>query len=230
MKRFLLRCFPWLLPLKSWLVAAGHAFSPQHTSYSQGSEDFLVEEVLRHTHLEGSLYVDVGANHPTRLSNTYKFYRKGLSGVVIEPNPSLLRLHRVFRKRDVHLGFGCGDAFGLLEFAEARSHVLSGFQHTSLKASAIRGFSLVPVIPLDAVMAFFPQEVFLLSIDVEGFDLFVARGAEETLRRTKVVIIKGDAANRPEIEQFFANHAFRLHAETKHNLIFLNSTWRGGAR
>jgi hypothetical protein len=62
-------------------------------------------------------------------------YRNGFSGMIIEPNQSLLRLHRIFRKRDMQLGMGCGDDAGLLKFQHATSHVLSGFQNDDLKTS-----------------------------------------------------------------------------------------------
>lgn len=230
MKQLLLKYFPWLLSLKGWLMATSHALLPIRNSYSQGQEDDFVEKMLSQSDLNDALYVDVGANHPSRLSNTYKFYRRGCSGVVIEPNQTLLTMHRTFRKRDVHFGFGCGEAFGLLEFVEARSHVLSGFHHSDLKTTEIKTLSLLPVVPLDAVMAFFPKELFLLSIDVEGFDLHVARGAEKTLNRTKIVIIEGDAANRAAIENFFSERGFRLETETKHNLIFLNASLQETAK
>jgi hypothetical protein len=45
-------------------------------------------------------YVDVGANHPKFGSNTYRLYRQGWSGLVIEPNPEFAQTFRLLRPRD----------------------------------------------------------------------------------------------------------------------------------
>jgi len=58
-------------------------------------------------------YIDVGANHPTKLSNTYRLYREGFTEIVMEPYCSLLRLHHMIRPNDLHLGIGCGDMSAL---------------------------------------------------------------------------------------------------------------------
>src|SRR4051812_46477871 len=79
------------------------AKKPVKSSYSQHGEDALVAELLGGYDLSAGIYVDVGANHPIRLSNTYLFYRKGHHGILIEPNRSLLSLLEKFRKRDIPL-------------------------------------------------------------------------------------------------------------------------------
>jgi FkbM family methyltransferase len=67
-------------------------------SCSQEGEDLLLERLyLLPTR---GTYIDIGAGHPFRWSNTTRFYRKGWSGTVVEPNPSRAALLRRFRRRD----------------------------------------------------------------------------------------------------------------------------------
>ena len=51
-------------------------------------------------------YVDVGAHHPFRFSKTYKFYKKGWSGINIEPNPEDFHLFSKQRNRDININAG----------------------------------------------------------------------------------------------------------------------------
>ena len=62
----------------------------QRDSYSQHGEDKLVRQLLEKLNLKDLLYVDIGANHPIKISNTYLLYRNGMRGIVIEPNRDFL--------------------------------------------------------------------------------------------------------------------------------------------
>ena len=53
-------------------------------------------------------YLDIGANHPVRLNNTYLFYLRGYKGVLVEPNVSLCERLRAVRPRDTTLAAGIG--------------------------------------------------------------------------------------------------------------------------
>lgn len=59
-------------------------------SYSQFYEDIFLWQLFQGK--TTGTYVDIGANHPTELSNTKKFYDAGWRGVTVEPNP---KLHRI---------------------------------------------------------------------------------------------------------------------------------------
>lgn len=218
-KSCLRKAFPSTRILKAWLVAWKDSISPVRDTYSQTGEDRMLLELFKKKHITKGRYIDVGANHPTKLSNTYRLYREGFTGIVVEPNRSLLRLHRMVRPNDLHLGIGCGDQAAALSFQHATSHVLSGFQSEGLKASSFRGTELIPVLPLDLITASIPDEEFaVLSIDVEGFDLQVVLGATETLKRTRFVVIEGSESDT-KLMDAFTNANFRLIDKTKHNLI-----------
>lgn len=212
--------FPSTLIIKAWLVAWKDYLSPVREIYSQTGEDRMLLALFKEMGIKKGRYIDVGANHPTKLSNTYRLYREGFTGIVVEPNRSLMRLHRMIRPKDLHLGIGCGDKAAVLSFQHATSHVLSGFQSEGLKTESFLGTELIPVLPLDLITAAIPDEEFaLLSIDVEGFDLQVVLGATETLKRTRFVLIEGSESDA-ELMGAFAKANFTLNDKTKHNLIF----------
>src|SRR3989344_9673220 len=53
-------------------------------SYSQRGEDIVIDHLLKHKKI--GFYIDVGANDPIRFSNTNRFYKRGWTGINIEPD------------------------------------------------------------------------------------------------------------------------------------------------
>ena len=54
-----------------------HYFKP-YTSYSQEGEDMILKSFFENKKHYRGFYVDVGAHHPVRYSNTYFFYKKAV--------------------------------------------------------------------------------------------------------------------------------------------------------
>lgn len=213
--------FPFTVAIKSWLNGFFDTRGQEKPSYSQTGEDKLVLELIKTMGIESKTYLDVGANQPTKLNNTYLLYRHGYRGVVIEPNRILLALHRRFRPGDVHLGVGCGETTDVLAFRHATSHVLSGFDNDALKTEDFLSSEYMPVLPLDLILSNMDiKEIALLSIDVEGFDFQVAKGAVETLKKTRIVVIEGGDSD-DEVIEWFAAAGFTLKDRTPHNLVFV---------
>jgi hypothetical protein len=69
-------------------------------SFSQGGEDLALIQLIDKP--EGR-YLDIGAHHPDRFSNTRLLYDKGWSGVNVEANPSLISEFIKKRPRDITL-------------------------------------------------------------------------------------------------------------------------------
>lgn len=225
-KHSIVKRFPFVLFLKGWWVAWRDHLSQAKESYSQAGEDSIIAELLTDTDASASLYLDIGANHPTRLSNTYGLYRKGWQGIIVEPNTKLLAMHKRLRPRDEQLAVACGTEPGVLHFQHAVSHVLSGFAEGDMKTKDFRRSELMPILTVDVIMQAYPdKEIALLSIDVEGFDFEVAQGAAESLSRTKVVCIEGEESHT-ELMDFFLAQGFKLHRNTRHNLIFVSGSSR----
>lgn len=67
-------------------------------SYAIGGVDLLLGLLLRD--VKSGLYLDVGANHPMRYSNTYRLYQEGWKGVAVDGNADFAPLWRSVRPRD----------------------------------------------------------------------------------------------------------------------------------
>ena len=170
-------------------------------------------------------YLDVGANHPARLSNTYLLYRHGFSGVVVEPNERLLALHRRFRPRDIAVRSACGEHAQLARFVIrtiAGASSLSGAAAPD-SSSRVRQEDYVPVLTVDAIVeAAVPGPIAVLSIDTEGSDTEVLRSASEALKRSLFVIVEANTDEEAESIKSILSSDFELVRQAGMNLIWRN--------
>ena len=67
-------------------------------SFSQFGEDLFISEFFANQNI--GKYVDLGAFHPMRLSNTYLLFKKGWSGTNVDLNPITIDLFNLARKND----------------------------------------------------------------------------------------------------------------------------------
>lgn len=201
-------------------------------TYAQHREDSYALEMLESFDLSRGIYVDVGANHPTRISNTYLFYRMGRRGIVVEPNSELAELHRIYRPGDEVIGVGCGRVAGLGVFEFCKAPVLSRFvaQETAAdaKVSAPWRRGYLPILPLDSIVGVFdPEWIFFLSIDVEGMDLDVLVGAPETLAKSLLICVEANQEQeKGELVALLQSKRFKLHHALGCNLLFVNQDKR----
>ena len=157
-------------------------------SYSQVAEDLLAAFYLGKD--RGVTYVNVGCLWPVEHSNTYFFYRRGGSGVCIDPNPMVKAAYEETRPRDCFVNCGVGSDAGMMTYFQFANPVFNTFsapraaalQTADLEKGARGGRelvaeTLVAVRPLhDILLAAdwrgrFGPTIDFLSIDVEGREL-----------------------------------------------------------
>ena len=196
-------------------------YSVTRNSYAQLGDDRIAIDLLKQKVLDRPIfYIDVGANHPSRLSNTYLMYREGATGVTIDPNDDLMRLHRLIRPRDIQLSIGCGKSIELLKFYYSTTPVLSSFLKSQVHN--LWNTSYLPVFTLDKICADLEiSTVDFLSIDVEGMDIEVLEGANETLLKTYLICIEANSdKNELAIINYMKSKNFELNVKNEWNLFF----------
>lgn len=222
-KSFLVNNFPSLGRFKRLGKSWYHSVQKTRSSYSQHGEDAIILELLSHYDLKGSVYIDVGANHPSDISNSYLLYRKGYRGIVIEPNQELIGLFRKFRPGDIALPIGCGNTNTVLPFHISKTPVLSSFMDT--RETNVYKTMYIPVMRLDdAVRDMQFDFVSLLSIDVEGLNYEVMEGARETINRSLLLCLEYDTEEDGQRFSQFLGKNFELHQNIGCNLLFINKT------
>lgn len=200
--------------------------------YSQSGEDIIVGKLLPK---ENGFYVDVGAFHPQHYSNTHLLYRKGWTGINIDPNSASIELFKRRRKRDVNLQLGILDdrkELPYYQFSHASCNTFSQEQAENMKRETWIDFlnvTNVKCVPLrDVLETYLPDDIAidLLNVDVEGMDEQVLRSNDWGRYRPRVIIVEshGFNAESPEndhVYRFLKSKSYLLHAFTGLSLIFV---------
>lgn len=164
-------------------------------SYSQEGEDLLLERLFSNG--APGVYVDVGAHHPFRFSNTYLFYRRGWRGVNIDANPGSMKPFRRWRSRDVNLEIGISEEPGTLPYHAFEEPAFNTFDadlaaqrrdagHPYLGGRVVECRSLSDVIQRHPFLHGVANS--FLTVDVEGLDLAVLRSSDWARFRPSFVL------------------------------------------
>src|SRR5437660_1408476 len=94
-------------------------------AYSQDGEDMVLRRLFEGR--RAGFYVDVGAHHPFRFSNTCYFHRRGWRGINIDPNPQAIKEFDRDRPSDTNICVGVADVPGTLSFYFFNERALNTF-------------------------------------------------------------------------------------------------------
>ena len=183
-------------------------------SYAQEGEDIVLKRIF--SGQSTGFYVDVGAHHPMRFSNTYSFYKLGWSGINIEPNPNSFNLFTKYRSRDINLNYGIAKNKGNLEYYMFDEPALNTFDSEVLNNRKTNTYYKhtktihIDVMPLaDMLKLHIPNDIKVdfLSIDVEGLDLEVLISNDWQKYRPNWVLV--EQLNLKDIEHLdFETHHY----------------------
>lgn len=148
-------------------------------AHGQEGEDLALLRQIGHR--SSGFYVDVGAHHPSRFSNTLAFSNLGWRGINIEANPDAAEAFKRQRPCDINLNLGIGAARGRLKFHRFIEPALNTFSPEVAASREKGGFSLkdtveIEICPLSEVLdQHLPKgcRIDFLTVDVEGMDLEV---------------------------------------------------------
>lgn len=171
------------------------AASTQANTFSQEGEDLILDELFGACPI--GYFVDVGAYDPWKFSNTANFYKRGWSGINIDPRPGFKRRFDKLRPRDLNLEYAVGlktKSQNFYEFDEPALNTLSRkrakyiCKHTKYKLLNTR---LVQVLPLKKILRdFCMQKIDLLNVDVEGEELAVLRSGDWKRFRPRFIVLE----------------------------------------
>jgi hypothetical protein len=180
MLRVIKKAAKLLLPERVYkrLAELKNAYIPASLkSYSQEGEDLILLRIFEKKRT--GFYVDVGAHHPFRFSNTYLFYRMGWRGINIDATPGSMKFFNKFRKRDINIEVAIGEKEDILTFYIFNEPALNTFnENLARQRNGKMGYYIIKelplkVLPLSKILEeYLPegQEIDFLNVDVEGKD------------------------------------------------------------
>lgn len=211
-------------------------FSPQwKQTYSQCGEDVIVEFALSLFKKANPSYLDIGAHHPTHLSNTRLFYGKGGTGVCIEPNPVLCDYIQKHRPKDICLNIGISpdhnsqalkfyilNDLSLSTFSrEVAENIVSDGSHSIMRTCEVE------CLPVNLIIAkhFDPYPDFV-SLDTEGLDVQILQSFDFAAYRPLLFCIEtlnySDHTKMHDIIQLMGENGYQVYADTFVNTIFID--------
>jgi len=229
-----------IIPKKyfKYLVNLRNIFFDIYTtkSYSQEGEDIILRRILGEK--EVGFYIDIGAHHPKRFSNTYLFYKKGWRGINIDANPGCMEIFRKIRPRDINLELAISDKKQTLTYYCFNDSALNSFSKTlSIERERKGEYKIIDEIKLvtltlaEVLNAYLPNNTAIdfLSVDVESLDFQVLTSNDWSKYKPNVVLVEDfnfsfDSPNNSKIYKFLINKGYHLIAKTMNTLFYRNNS------
>jgi FkbM family methyltransferase len=203
-------------------------------SYSQEGEDLLLKRVLGNQ--KKGFYIDVGAHHPVRFSNTYLFYKKGWSGINIDAFPGSMNIFNLLRPRDINIEVPISSKEEELTYHMFEHHAINTFSKKVADEKIKMGKRLVNKVKLKTKTLSEVlkknlkknQRIDFMNVDVEGYDLEVLKSNDWEMYRPKYVIAESlstdlskDFFNDP-VYRFLKKNGYEGYSKLHNSIIYID--------
>jgi FkbM family methyltransferase len=203
-------------------------------AYSSEGEDLILKRIFDKK--QNGVYIDVGAHHPFRVSNTYLLYKQNWTGINIDPMPGSKALFDKHRPKDTNLEIGVSVAKQQLTYSIFNETALNTFspekvkeytQDTKYRVIAEKKIDTWPL--ADILDKYLAKDVVIdfLTIDAEGLDLEVLRSNNWDKYRPTYVLVESPPsevfqADSSELYQFMKQVGYGMFAKTYYTYFFKN--------
>lgn len=215
-------------------VALNYLFRLPNKSYSQEGEDLILKRYYEN-HPKG-FYIDVGAFHPIRFSNTYLFYKMGWKGLNIEAQPGSKKLFDKIRKRDINVEAAVSDEVKELIYYKFNEPALNGFsKEISLERNKSDQYKIIDEVKIqtstlsEVLMKFLPKDnkIDFMSVDVEGYDLNVLKSNNWEIYRPTIVLVEDfdftfNSSANSKVFTFMADIGYKLFAKSINTIFYID--------
>lgn len=163
--------------------------------HSQDGEELFLREIFASR--KNGIYVDVGAHHPIRYSNTLWAHELGWKGINIEPDFDNFKLFEIMRPMDINVNVGISDKEGKLKFYRFDESCFNTFDEKRADyISNICGYQMkdivtVPVLPLqDVLNQYNITHVDFMDIDVEEHEMEVLKSIHLDIIDVDIILVE----------------------------------------
>lgn len=207
-------------------------------SYSQEGEDLILRKLFGDHHK--GFFVDVGAHHPMRFSNTYFFYKLGWKGINIDAMPGSMKIFNKLRPRDINIEKPISQKKEYLTYYAFNEPALNGFsKELSEERNGVDNYTIeftkeIETSTLEEILdncVSSKQIIDFLSIDVEGLDLDVlmSNNFDKYLPKVILVEILGSSLfdiDKHEITLYLRKYDYNIYAKSINTVIFKHKSFK----
>jgi FkbM family methyltransferase len=199
-------------------------------SYAQEGESLILDRFFDFR--SDGFFVDVGAHHPKRFSNTYSFYKRGWSGINIDPTPGVKKIFDEIRPRDIFLSAAVSNVEGKQDFYLFSEPALNTFSKSLAEEYQQTGCQLLEVQSIESRRlssllddCHIDRPIDFMSIDVEDHELPVLQSNDWERYRPVVLLVEilnFDLGNPDaySVHQFILDKGYVLFAKTYNTLFY----------
>ena len=205
-------------------------------SWGQEGEDLILARFFNYK--RNGFYVDVGAHHPKRFSNTNYFYNLGWTGINIDAMPGSMVNFDVSRKKDVNIEKPISNKKQILTYYGFNEPALNSFsKELSNERNGKRDWRILFTKDIETqrleelLDSNLPlnQRIDFLTVDVEGYDYKVLLSNNFNKYRPKLILVEIyssciDDIYNDQISVLLKEKGYKLYAKTVNTTFFIDET------
>jgi FkbM family methyltransferase len=203
-------------------------------SFSQTGEDMILCSLTKNC--KNGFYIDIGAHHPIRYSNTLHLYLKGWRGINIDPIPGIMEEFEKIRKGDKNLEIAVGKE-GTSEFYIFEDKAFNTFDYESAQKIQKENISvlkeIVPInkVPLSQILnQNVPKnkKIDILTIDAEGMDMEILETNDWNEYKPEIICLEWCPEDgngiKSKPDEFLKKHGYSFIAKTEISCFYKRDT------
>ena len=196
-------------------------FYIKRSTYSQSQEDLFIVKFFKKK--KSGFYLDIGAFHPIKYSNTQLLYNSGWRGINIDMNPVSIDCFNIVRSRDINLKAAISNkkvkARVLINnyFSPTNSLSITHFKKFN-KSYSKKKFFFIKTTRVNEIIS---KKIDFLNIDIEGLDFKVVKDINLKILKPKLVCIEILKRNsKKKYLDYFKRQNYQLIEQISSNLFF----------
>ena len=212
---------------------AGLPLAQRAESFGQEGEDLILTRIFDSQ--ATGFYVDVGAHHPFRFSNTYLLYRRGWRGINIDAMPGAMATFRQWRPEDTNLECLVSTDPTPRRFFQYDEPALNTVSEDIVRQREIDAphYRVTGSVTLsarrlgDILAEHVPagRAIDILNVDVEGHDLDVLASNDWERFKPKIIVVELLGVGLAEMQEtalyrYLAERGYRLLSKMVNSAIF----------
>ena len=201
--------------------------------YSQYGEDAIISKYFPES--EG-FYLDIGSGDPVRGSNTFFLYKKGWSGILIDPLTRNIFSSKIIRRKDRTIQglVGATNKSYLFyemfpyEYSTTNNEIVKNLVNNG-KAKLVKKVQLNTFSISELNINIYLDQPSLLSVDCEGLDLEVLKTIDLKTIKFRVICAEdfdfNPMSKTSEINQYLNINGYEIVDRVGSSSIYVKSCW-----
>jgi len=223
-----------LYRIKLHLNLIRYRFFKRKSYYSKNREDIFLSNYFKNKTY--GRYIDIGAYHPYRSSNTCLLNKRGWSGINIDISKTSIDLFNIARPKDINLNIAVADKKRKINVYENKKLGLMNTTNKSFASFFLKKYKLKKIWSdsLNNILKKHSNKnnrFDLIDIDAEGSDYSILKKINFKKYSFKLILIETHAFNiktkseKRKIYTFLKSKRYNCLKELHETSIFVNSKW-----